>query len=1052
MEEIRSYHKGILLWVDDNFIDRPFKKDIDLWENLFGNQSDKVYRLMNIELKIATNYDSGKLAIEEVAEMETQGCYVICVLDLYLPKNEKSKHILSSDHGIKLAKLAQKKGLNFVFLSTAINISNRLKEFGLISVPFYQKMSGDQKMPDTLIHYILRNFRSNIHWINLKETIAELSPESLLQNISFVSSKQNQLCVNYFPFLGSFKDYVERWEYLPALYKGTIVISRSPKSHSDSFIQQCLLVAISDLVLKHPQYITFRYLTTSNAYYKETLLSPSNGKLIINAIRIDINKTSPEEFSNLIKEIPAGNNIVFFILPNDETSDEYLNQVFTPRKLVYDDFPHISNGDSTAREALIRKSLKMVFHNQTIIQNGKKQKFGELYLAHPELLVNPLSLVILLESTQVAEQISDPFEILSEIGTSFDNMLIKAGEEKILKLKENKPLNYEELLEIGIDTFKKDKSINFENLANTQWVPRTLCLWLLKSWQFPYGLNYQIGKNNPLLFQENLHLWEDFSFTVLHNLIKNYKMQKEYTALNFVFKFLAHKVINKLIVEKSEEISNDEWSDLLKERWPYQDFPIPTSLSKRFKQAGRYFWVETEHFSYSQAFETVRFRHKHLDNVVIQIGERIHHLEKQLEYLPEEWTFYIKNFIDWIRGGKIQARWLQDKQLVYDYLIDFLDNALPISYLAVSCWGGKLSNEKEYNEVYEELSNCTGYGTVIGKILGQRKKFLFKYIVPDLRKSSFNSQREAFKVFWKSVKNNNKHRQLDALIDELRKNNLLYKVYSSLDIEEQKRLIIILGVEDSANAKQFADKLKRLKDENKLELYKFFKDKNELQKLYEQEDSFCFNNDMWETMTSYLSEFQKSIVNNKMDESYVNAQALEIMSELNSTLSITNNKMGVSSVDTFLYALSAIEKLKLALERLNFVDGCLFLDELRWLRNEGKDVAPENKDVSEIEKIFELFCFSAEGFCAQIKFLLELMGKDEMANNIKLKYVESIRISPDLIKPTAKDLSKFIEVIKDETGKYRIYHLGIPGDETKGKKMIRFQKKNIEVMMKSSIC
>ena len=67
MQLKQSYHKGILLWVDDNFIDRPFKKDQDIWENLFGKQSDKIYRLMDLELQIATDFDSGKKNLDKLA-------------------------------------------------------------------------------------------------------------------------------------------------------------------------------------------------------------------------------------------------------------------------------------------------------------------------------------------------------------------------------------------------------------------------------------------------------------------------------------------------------------------------------------------------------------------------------------------------------------------------------------------------------------------------------------------------------------------------------------------------------------------------------------------------------------------------------------------------------------------------------------------------------------------------------------------------------------------------------------------------------------------------
>lgn len=170
------------------------------------------------------------------------------------------------------------------------------------------------------------------------------------------------------------------------------------------------------------------------------------------------------------------------------------------------------------------------------------------------------------------------------------------------------------------------------------------------SWQFPYSLDHDVGKNKALIAEEKEAGWENFSLSVLLELIDQYTLNRNFDDLNLVYRFLKHKAIKKLL--KNEGISSDEWSRLSAERWPHQKYPLPIALNKELKKAGRYLWVETDHFSLAEVFPSTRLHHKYLDDVIDQMGKRLLALENQCPYLPEEWAFYITRFIGWIRDGK----------------------------------------------------------------------------------------------------------------------------------------------------------------------------------------------------------------------------------------------------------------------------------------------------------------------------------------------------------------------------------------------------------------
>jgi hypothetical protein len=107
------------------------------------------------------------------------------------------------------------------------------------------------------------------------------------------------------------------------------------------------------------------------------------------------------------------------------------------------------------------------------------------------------------------------------------------------------------------------------------------------------------------------------------------------------------------------------------------------------------------------------------------------------------------------------------------------------------------------------------------------------------------------------------------------------------------------------------------------------------------------------------------------------------------------------------------------------------------LRNKGKENLPAGNITGLIEYIFELFCFGIEALIAQLKFLLEIAGENDLADRITLKYIEPIKIPANVTIPSKEILKKLYEVKRKEgCDGYSLYHLGIPGTDSKEKKAI----------------
>jgi hypothetical protein len=1064
MENQNLYHKGIILWVEDNFIEKPILEGDDVWERIFGNQPDRVYRLMDLSLIIATNLKDATRVIKELEEERKRGTYIFCIIDVFIPKRPGETHTFPD--GITVAKECIKKSIDFVFLSTAKDINKLLIERGIKFAPFYQKLSGEYRciIPDTLVNNILHHLKSNINWIDLSDIYTNIHPESMLHKRDQINGNIHELAENYYPFFGPFTDFVDRWENILDLKKDSIIITRCASHNSDKFIQQSILVAINSIVKRFPEKVMFRYTNKferyedyHNKHYK------SVPTLIVDVIRVDVNEVAPTEeakfnrqhsFQEMLHDITATNRIVFFVLPNDDSSDAYLEIAKKKINLKYEDIPEIRIGDKFARENLVRNALNLVVKSFHV---NEMDHLGDVFLLFPEILIHPISWTILLESQHVAETLSDPFEVVEAISNGVNDLISQADDETLVNLVKGLPFKTSKLMNIGIDHLQKKFVEEFNKYYQEKWVPNSLKTWLLRSWHTPYSID--VASLKTCGSKEDC-IWENHSFSVLIDLIDHYQELEYEPLLNDIKHFLNHPTISKVIANQAGDIiTQSDWSGLLSERWPYDIYPVPIALSKKLKKYGRFLWFESDNLTYSHALPSTKFLYKSLSNKISHTATLIDQIDANLPFLPEEIGFYMGKFINLIKKENIATLMdsAEKRDEVYLHLIEFMNNMLPLCFLSYAIYNGKVSKESDIAEVKSKVSSLS-YGTILGMIRGMRTENLFLMISPV--KSIMLEEIFENLIIIKDMIKINEIFQYSYISDKKLNfhNQNWKKLFDQLPDEKKIELEKILG--DLPNGQFNKDKLGK---ERLNKLYDFYK--SNFKGIVDNFDSISSGNaDIWGTSINYIDQIQKLLINN----SAINFNLiLDILNKLNRKLpSMTIDKQQSEDdmkkkskklqntgeyfdfqgapFDLAVIAFSAIERLKNACNYLYYLDGYHCFGIILQMRNENKSIAPSDFSTNYLSLFLESFIHGCEAYLAHIRFLLENLNEPELAERISLKFINKIVLPSDTPKVKKEILEEFVKVSRTDDG-YRMYHLGVPGESSKGRLTVTLNKANIPI-------
>src|SRR5262249_20705258 len=166
----------------------------------------RIYRLMNLNLEIATSREEAFEIIDELCAPDNRHRYVQAVVDLRIPGRSGQEARMM--HGLDVARRLSAAEIPFYLLSSSRSAMRELAKHRLDRTPYYYKESGPSPtmMPDPLVRRILNEFRNNVTWLDLTEIIDRFDPQSM-----HPLSKHGPWG-GYLPFFDGYRDFVERWE------------------------------------------------------------------------------------------------------------------------------------------------------------------------------------------------------------------------------------------------------------------------------------------------------------------------------------------------------------------------------------------------------------------------------------------------------------------------------------------------------------------------------------------------------------------------------------------------------------------------------------------------------------------------------------------------------------------------------------------------------------------------------------------------------------------------------------------------------------------------
>jgi len=722
---LRAYSKGTLLWVDDDFAKndaRGEKSDADIWRRTFGDTESRVYRLLGLHLVLATSYDEAVEALDDLTGPENRDTFTIAVVDLRIPRSraeDPTKVLPDVKYGRMFASRLRGRGIPFYFLSAQSSAVDILREFGLESVPYYRKQTeqGRAMMPEELSRRVLNEFRNRISWIDIEGYYSRFEPSSIFPSgILNLSEGHGQsvgipeLALSQFPFFGSFRDFVERWEHRPFQRRNQTLVLRCPEGHSDEFVFQCLVVIFSSLMRTGP--VCLKYINVMSPADLR-LVAPSRlgtDELIV--YRLHPSRVSADEVGSILRNRREGN--VVFVLPNDDSADTFLEVLPRQQDTVYDDLPMIRLGDTLAREELIRRSCEFVFQQWRIELDGGQQSLAQFYLDHPEVAINPINWVALTEKNDIAEDLSDPYEIMEVFYQATSELGTPAFREKLVS---GMPLAFGELLTVA------DERIARLERSLPGWRKRALGLWLSTSWHSPFGVT-DGAVRAPERSGDSDDLWEDHCLQVaveLSRAIDESALDPQDPVeidLVRVKAFLENQLVSDLL---NGDLNTSDDSGLEFLRWPHVRFPMPAALSRRLREARRYLSIQSDYLDLAPLLPAGNMAWDVLQSTVDEYAARLEWMKSVATTLPEGWRQSVGYLARAIESRELPRIWAAERGEVWDALLGLLRNALPVSVIYHYLVAGKLRTEIEQEKLDSRLREASGYGLLLSLVRGHRR-------------------------------------------------------------------------------------------------------------------------------------------------------------------------------------------------------------------------------------------------------------------------------------------------------------------------------------------
>jgi hypothetical protein len=283
------------------------------------------------------------------------------------------------------------------------------------NVPYHVKEPGNEwRFPDSLVLNVLSELRRYITWVSLEDIVRVMHEKSDIST----SFRVIHDAFRFFPFFGPYREFVERCEYRDYTDLAPAIAVRSPINHCDEFVQQALAIMLYPFLLRKPGKIQIKFGHAHDPTFIDLIghFDIKDNPDVILIIRIFPKFTSLGQLKSLINLTSHIAGKIIFILPNDETVDEFIEYLRGIRIMAKEELPSIRVGDLTQREELVRHSCVLTFHfwSSRFIP-GEPLRLNNGSLTYPELMINPINWTILLETENIPEALSDPFEIVKEL-------------------------------------------------------------------------------------------------------------------------------------------------------------------------------------------------------------------------------------------------------------------------------------------------------------------------------------------------------------------------------------------------------------------------------------------------------------------------------------------------------------------------------------------------------------------------------------------------------------------------------------------------------------
>lgn len=968
---IPTYSKGVLLWIDDNLDLEQIESNT--WVNLFGNNSDRVFRLMDLSLDTAMNYNDALDKLRDFNSYRQAGIFVYCILDLSIPKEDQGEARLQ--YGIALAKYLLENNISFSILSSNTGAEKKLGEEGLSAIPYYSKETQSNfRIPESLALKILSEFRRNISWVTVSGVIDHIHPDSAVKNVE----KRLPKTIKYYPYFGTYRDFVDRCEYRNSQDLPKVFAIRSPRSHCHEFVQQALCVLLNQAIMMRSQPLILYGDVSSEEYLfeltKERHVSDDN---VIAIMRLDREKIGIDEMTNLINQAFYRAGKTIFVIPNDESSEE-ISLLFRQEQITtVDELAQTRFGDLYQREELVRHCCMLPIHlwlNEQIF-SSEPILLDKGCFVYPELIINPLDWRVLNENIDIPEELSDAFEIVKETNQSLDGLEKKQIVALGNLLTSLDPIPNPLLLQIGRSAIRKSKS----NIKVDYWISETINYWLKNSWQYPN--NFDVDRFYKTIIggdqdDENSDIaWENNSYEILVGLIEEYnnhrketngheKISKDLeTALVFI------KRIDGLNFIKSS-ISNINWTEIENSRWPYKNYPLPAAIVRRFREAGRYLWIQPEGIDIAVTLPAGRLRYRNLSFLVNKYWSTISWVVSVADELPIGWNSNIMYLMNLIAENKILQSWQDHQEQFWHALMTILRNGCPIVFITDQILKkAPLISGKDSTK--NTLSSISGYGTLLGKIRGYRS--------------------QKYKDFFRLDSINYQYLTEIEKITEVQE---IYDLLNTINIPDVK-------VSSEEIYQVIEGLLHRVKQSNA---------QNNL--LMEQYSPGQFLKDSTDQQRQLLDS----------DGWYIDK-------EKDFGISNDNFFRYGTKIDYLWDKLDALIALNTVSYPTRYIDGYAFLSIIYDIRNKNKDSIKPNIDPIVIETIMEYFICGIEGIISQLAWCVDCFGEKKLASKLFSPWVK-VKPPYDLSEGEKADLTKLMRIEKQDDG-WSLYTLGITGRANK---------------------